>query len=72
MEPFRWLVECAVWNMSKAKSTNRISKKQYSHTRKGTVVLKYDLVKSFLELLEKFFKKRENTITDTRKVFQRN
>jgi CRISPR-associated protein Cas1 len=57
MEPFRWLVECAVWNISKAKSANRISNKQYSHTRKGTVVLEYDLIKSFLELLERTFQK---------------
>ena len=36
---------------------NRISKKQYSHTRNGTVVLEYDLIKSFLELLERVFQK---------------
>lgn len=57
MEPFRWLVECAVWNISNAKSRHRISKKQYSYTRKGTVVLEYDLIKSFLELLERTFQK---------------
>lgn len=57
MEPFRWLVECAVWKMSSAKSKNKISKKQYSHTRKGTVVLEYELIKSFLELLERVFQK---------------
>lgn len=57
MEPFRWLVECAVWQLSNAKSKFRISKKQYSHTRKGTVVLEYDLIKSFLELLERTFQK---------------
>ena len=34
-----------------------ISKKQYSHTRNGTVVLEYDLIKSFLELLERVFQK---------------
>lgn len=57
MEPFRWLVECAVWKMSEAKSANRLSKKQYSHTRKGTVVLEYDLIRKFLELLERTFQK---------------
>ena len=57
MEPFRWLVECAVWKISNAKSTHRISKKQYSHTRKGEIVLEYDLIKSFLELLERVFQK---------------
>ena len=55
MEPFRWLVECAVWQISNAKSTHRISKKQYSRTKKGTIVLEYDLIKSFLELLERQF-----------------
>ena len=57
MEPFRWLVECAVWQISNAKSTHRISKKQYSRTKKGTIVLEYDLIKSFLELLERVFQK---------------
>lgn len=55
MEPFRWLVECAVWKMSEAKSRYRISKKQYARTRKGTVILEYDLIKRFLELLERQF-----------------
>ena len=57
MEPFRWLVECAVWKISDAKNRSRISKKQYSHTRKGTVVLEYDLIRKFLELLERVFQK---------------
>ena len=57
MEPFRWLVECAVWKMSEAKSRYRISKKQYAHTRKGIVVLEYDLIRAFLELLERTFQK---------------
>ena len=55
MEPFRWLVECAVWKISIAKSRHRISKKQYSRAKNGTVVLEYGLVKSFLELLERQF-----------------
>ncbi|MGY5148144.1 MAG: CRISPR-associated endonuclease Cas1 [Candidatus Nitrosopumilus sp. bin_7KS] len=58
MEPFRWLVECAVWQISNAKSKFRISKKQYTHTRQGTIVLEYDLIKSFLELLERVFQKQ--------------
>jgi len=33
IEPFRWLVECAVWRISEAKSKHRISKKQYTFTR---------------------------------------
>ena len=57
MEPFRWLVECAVWKLSDAKSKNRISKKQYSYSRKGTIVLEYNLIKQFLELLERIFQR---------------
>lgn len=59
IEPFRWLVECAVWQISNAKSANRISKRQYSRTRKGTIVLEYDLIKSFLELFERVFQKEK-------------
>jgi len=57
MEPFRWLVDYSVWKISDAKSKNRISKKQYSHTREGNVVLEYDLVRKFFELLERTFQK---------------
>jgi len=57
MEPFRWLVDSAVWKMSDAKSRNRISKKQYAYTRKGNVVLEYDLIRNFLELLERNFQR---------------
>jgi len=57
IEPFRWLVECAVWKMSDQKSKNRISKKQYSFTREGYVVLEYDLIRKFLEILERTFQK---------------
>jgi len=55
MEPFRWLVDCAVCKLSIAKSANRISKKQYAHTRDGNVALEYDLIRKFLELLERAF-----------------
>ena len=57
MEPFRWLVDYSVWKISDAKSKNRISKKQYSYTRGGNVVLEYDLIRKFLELLERTFQK---------------
>jgi len=57
MEPFRWLVECAVWKMSDAKSRNRISKKQYAFTREGKVVLDSELIRKFLETLERTFQK---------------
>jgi len=57
MEPFRWLVDYSVWKISDAKSKNRISKKQYAYTREGIVVLEYDLIRKFLELLERSFQK---------------
>ncbi|MCH7647349.1 MAG: CRISPR-associated endonuclease Cas1 [Thaumarchaeota archaeon] len=57
MEPFRWLVDYSVWKISDAKSRSRISKKQYSHTREGNIVLEYDLIRNFLELLERTFQK---------------
>jgi len=57
MEPFRWLVDYSVWKLSDAKSKNRISKKQYAYTRDGIVVLEYDLIRKFLELLERTFQK---------------
>jgi len=57
IEPFRWLVECAVWKMSDAKSRNRISKKQYAFTRDGKVVLDSKLIRRFLEVLERVFQK---------------
>ncbi|MCH8915707.1 MAG: CRISPR-associated endonuclease Cas1 [Thaumarchaeota archaeon] len=57
MEPFRWLVDYSVWKISDAKSKNRISRKQYSHSREGNVVLEYDLIRKFLELLERTFQK---------------
>jgi len=55
MEPFRWLVECAVWKLSIAKSKHRISKKQYAFTRDGSVVLDSELIRIFLEMLERVF-----------------
>lgn len=55
IEPFRWLVECAVWRLSEAKSKHRISKKQYVYTRTGQVVLDSELIRIFLEMLERVF-----------------
>jgi len=57
MEPFRWLVDYSVWKISDARSRNRISTKQYSYTREGNVVIEYDLIRKFLELLERTFQK---------------
>ncbi len=62
MEPFRWLVDCAVWKFSEQKSANRISQKQYSYTRDGTVVMEYDLIRKFLETLERTFQKERRYV----------
>ena len=57
MEPFRWLVDYAVLSLLTQKSRYRISKKQYSHTRDGNIVFEYDLIRVFLEGLERTFQK---------------
>ena len=62
MEPFRWLVDYSVWKLSDAKSSSRISKKQYAYTREGIVVLEYDLIRKFLELLERTFQKERRYV----------
>ena len=38
-------------------SKSGITKKQYAHTREGLIVLEYDLIRKFLELLERTFQK---------------
>lgn len=55
MEPFRWMVEYSVWKISDAKSRSRISKRQYVHTRDGRVILEHELIRTFLEILERTF-----------------
>ncbi len=57
MEPFRWLVDYAVLRLVTQKSRHRISKKQYSHTRNGHIIFEYDLIRVFLEVLERTFQK---------------
>ena len=56
IEPFRWLVEYAVYKT--AADTNHsqpITKKEYAWTREGLIILDDGLVKRFLELLERKF-----------------
>jgi len=58
IEPFRWLVDYSVYQMANYKDfKSRIKLKEFSSTRDGTVVLEYDLVRRFLELLERNFQK---------------
>jgi len=56
IEPFRWLVDYTVWKIANNSSKHhRIKLKEYSYSKEGTVVIEYDLLKRFLELLERQF-----------------
>ena len=56
MEPFRWLVEYAVYKMANNQnSKQRIKRKEYTWTREGKIVMDSDLIRRFLELLERKF-----------------
>ena len=56
VEPFRWLVEYAVYKI--ASGTNHehpIRKEEYAWTREGKVILDEELIRRFLEVLERKF-----------------
>lgn len=56
MEPFRWLVDSAVFQIATNKDhKQRIRLKDYVHTKDGTVVLDSSLIRRFLEKLERVF-----------------
>jgi len=56
IEPFRWLVDFSVFQIANHKdSRKRIKLKEFAYTRDGNVVMEYDLIKRFLELLERNF-----------------
>ncbi len=56
IEPFRWLVDYSVFKIANHKdSRKQIKLKEYSYTKDGTIVIEYDLIKRFLELLERQF-----------------
>jgi len=58
IEPFRWLVDYIIFQMANFKDyKSRIKLKEFSFTRDGTVVLEYDSVRRFLELLDRNFQK---------------
>jgi len=58
IEPFRWLVDYTVFQMGNYKdSRRRIKLKEFACTREGKVVLEYNLIKRFLEMLERTFQK---------------
>jgi CRISPR-associated protein Cas1 len=57
IEPFRWLVEFAVYKLTveESKHGRSIRKEEYAHTRDGRVILDSGLIRRFLELLERKF-----------------
>jgi CRISPR-associated protein Cas1 len=56
MEPFRWLVDYTVFKIANIKDhTQRIRLDEFAHTKEGIIVMEYDLVRKFLELLERTF-----------------
>lgn len=63
MESFRWLVESAVVKLANSQSnTFVIKKKDFAHTREGNIVLGYDLIRRFLEMLERTFQKERRYV----------
>lgn len=58
MEPFRWLVEYSVYKLANSQTNEQtIRLKDYAFTKDGTVILDNDLIRRFLELLERTFQK---------------
>jgi len=56
IEPFRWLVEYSVYKLANHQNYDQsIKKKDYTWTREGKVVMDSDLIRRFLELLERTF-----------------
>ena len=56
IEPFRWLVDYAVFQIANHKDSRyRIKLKEFVHNRDGNVVMEYDLTRRFLEMLERTF-----------------
>jgi len=56
IEPFRWLVEYSVYKFANNVNTKqRIKSKEYTWTREGKIVMDSDLIRRFLEVLERKF-----------------
>lgn len=57
IEPFRWLVECAVYRLAveEPRHGRMIKKDEYTWTREGKIILDSGLIRRFLELLERIF-----------------
>lgn len=57
MEPFRWLVDYSVYVLANFRISKSIRKKDCAYTKDGLVVLDSNLIKRFLELLERKFQR---------------
>jgi len=58
IEPFRWIVDYSVYRIANNKEKrNRIKLKELANDRNGTIRIEYDLIRRFLELLERNFQK---------------
>jgi CRISPR-associated protein Cas1 len=57
IEPFRWLVECAVYKLAveEPRHGRMIKKAECAWTREGRIILDSGLVHRFLEILERIF-----------------
>ncbi|MEW6604799.1 MAG: CRISPR-associated endonuclease Cas1 [Thermoproteota archaeon] len=57
IEPFRWLVEYAVYKLAveEPRHGRMIRKDEYAWTKEGRVILDSELLRRFLELLERLF-----------------
>jgi len=56
IEPFRWLVDYSVYKFANSINTKqRIKLKEYTWTREGKIVMDSDLIRRFLEVLERKF-----------------
>ena len=56
IESFRWLVDYTVFRIANIKDHNqKIRLHEFTHTREGVIVMEYNLIRKFLELLERTF-----------------
>jgi CRISPR-associated protein Cas1 len=56
IEPFRWLVEYSVYKLANHQNYDHsIKKNDYTWTREGKIVMDSDLIRRFLEILERTF-----------------
>jgi CRISPR-associated protein Cas1 len=60
IEPFRPLVEYAVFKFCQRNQNKYPKKREYAHTKDGTVVMETALIRRFLEKLERVFQEERS------------